>query len=247
METTCPCPARASSKRSWRNRSSASRPTNTVEPPLDLARAGQPVDGAGRRRERAARRQLEAPGEERRRLRADDHVSRIGVLGERLQQRAHRPLGVRVDGGPVAMAPDGQLGRVKRQDDGGAGGLLGSGTLGDLLDGHGRRRRVALRVLERLEPEGGDQAGRADLVHSAAEALHLVDDGRERTVRIRRRRLARSPHEPRPEKRDAAGLPAHARGSRRRSPASVARSAPAPAAPVVTRPLPAGEERPRRP
>ena len=180
--------------------------------PLDLARAGQPVDGTGRGRQRAARHQLEAPGEERRRLRADDHVSRVGVLGERLQQRTHRPLGVRIDGGPVAMAPDGQLRRVKGQDDGGAAGILGPGALGALLDGHGRGRRVALCVLERLEPEGGDQAGRAHLVHSAAEALHLVDDSREGTVRIRRLRLARSPHDPRPEKGHAAGLPAHAGG-----------------------------------
>jgi hypothetical protein len=55
-----------------------------------------------------------------------------------------------------------------------------TGPLRRLLDRHGRVHGPPRRILDRIEPEDGDQPAGAQLLDVPAEGAHLLDDVLER-------------------------------------------------------------------
>jgi hypothetical protein len=143
----------------------------------DLEVPAQAVDRQRGVRRGGDRGELEAPREEGRRASAHEARTGLGALDEGVEHRARRPPGVRVELDAVPQPAD--------QDQVGVDGEAGQGPrrIGRARAGRHLLQRdrdvggVARRILLGLEPERRDHASRRQLVHLAAEALHLVEDG----------------------------------------------------------------------
>ncbi len=90
----------------------------------------------------------------------------------------------------------------------GVGGLLGRP-----LHGEGRQGRAAHGVLDRVEPEQGDESGSAELLHAAAERSDLVDERVDHPPGIEGAGVAVR-RQPRQQDREAPPLPPDRDGAR---------------------------------
>ncbi len=100
------------------------------------------------------------------------------------------------------MDPDAQRGRRGRPLDEAGDGLLHR---------HGGEHRAPRRVLDGVEAECGQYAGRAHAVDGPAEGTDLVEDGLERAVRVERCLRVGARSQGRAEQRHASPFPAEGR------------------------------------
>ena len=128
----------------------------------------------------AQRLQLEVTAERDGGARADDHVTRIGVRHEGLEDGRRLAAAASLDRHLAVRSRHQQGGGVQGATHLGPRGIVAPRTDGQPPDGRGGVHGAAWRILGGIHPEGHDGAGRSHAVDPAAEASRLVDDALER-------------------------------------------------------------------
>ena len=152
-----------------------------------LLPTGQHEGAPGRQLCAAELDQLEASLEKwRGRVAHEDGVG-PAALDQPVERAEDRLLPLEVELGSAGALTDENLSGVDGHLDARPRGAIPSRSIDRLLDRHGRMRRLAGRILRRVETEGTDDPGRAPPLDPSAEALDLVEQHLDDTACLQQR------------------------------------------------------------